>query len=238
MNQVFDILNNLGAQLGQGQRAPGQGGAPTSGNGGGDLSRLLEGKGGLATGAVAGGLAGLLLGGKKSRKFAGSALKVGGLALAGGLAFKAYQNWQRGPRGTGQSAPADPQAEKFLPPAAEQQDALAHHLIGAMIAAAKADGHISPDEQAQIESQLAELPMDAGAREELAGLLANSPGVDDLARYATTPEKAAEIYAASLLVIDPEGPAEKGYLAFLAARLGLDSELVVHLHQEAEAVAG
>ena len=48
--------------------------------------------------------------------------------------------------------------------------------------------------------------------------------------------RATEIYAASLLVVDPEAPAEKGYLAMLAARLGLDPGLVAHLHARAEAL--
>ena len=36
-----------------------------------------------------------------------------------------------------------------------------------------------------------------------------------------TPEHAAEIYAASLVPIDADTPAEKGYLTMLAGRLGL-----------------
>ncbi|MEM8665240.1 MAG: DUF533 domain-containing protein, partial [Pseudomonadota bacterium] len=55
-----------------------------------DLQGLLQGKSGLITGAAAGGLAGLLLGSKKPRKIAGTALKVGGVALVGGLAYKAW----------------------------------------------------------------------------------------------------------------------------------------------------
>ena len=44
---------------------------------------------------------------------------------------------------------------------------------------------------------------------------------------------ATEIYAASLLAIDPDGAAEQGYLALLAARLHLDPGLVDHLHARA-----
>lgn len=243
MQQVFDLLNNLGGQnMPHGQypsQAQGQGqsvGAKqTSGM---DLSSLLQGKGGLATGAVAGGLAGLLLGGKKSRKFAGKVLQVGGLAVAGGLAYKAWQNWQRNKAAGAQPAPAQSAPERFLPPGAEAQDTLAHHLIGAMIAAAKADGHISPEEQTRIESQLASLPMDEAARADVTAMLHNPPTVDKLVQYAATPEKAAEIYTASLLVIDADGAAEKGYLAMLAARLGLESDLVAQLHDQVDQVSG
>jgi uncharacterized membrane protein YebE (DUF533 family) len=37
---------------------------------------------------------------------------------------------------------------------------------------------------------------------------------------------AAEVYAASLIAINPDTPAEKAYLAMLAARLNLDPGLV------------
>ena len=47
-------------------------------------------------------------------------------------------------------------------------------------------------------------------------------------------EEAAEIYAASLLAIDVDNPAERGYLGMLAARLNLDEKLVEHLHATVE----
>ena len=74
-----------------------------------DAKRLLDqlvGSG--AAGGFAGGLAGgalaNLLSGKKGRKLAGSALKVGGLALVGGLAYKAWQNYQQ--QDAGQPSPS------------------------------------------------------------------------------------------------------------------------------------
>ena len=69
--------------------------------GGGGLGGLAsgakgawDGQSGLAKGAMAGGLLGILLGGSGTRKMAKSALKVGGAALIGGLAYKAYEDWQ------------------------------------------------------------------------------------------------------------------------------------------------
>ena len=55
--------------------------------------------------------------------------------------------------------------------------------------------------------------------------------IDAVAGAATTPEEAAEIYAASLLAIEGDNAAERGYLAMLAARLELDDALVAHLHR-------
>ena len=49
------------------------------------------GKGALAAGALA-----LLLGTDAGRRLTGTAVKLGGLAAVGGLAYKAYQNWRAG----------------------------------------------------------------------------------------------------------------------------------------------
>ena len=51
--------------------------------------------GGLAGGAAAGGIMALLMGNKSARKFVGKAATYGGAAMLGGLAFKAYENWQQ-----------------------------------------------------------------------------------------------------------------------------------------------
>ncbi|MEM6649954.1 MAG: tellurite resistance TerB family protein [Pseudomonadota bacterium] len=240
MDQVRQLLQNMigadGAPLtgvgGQSTEAGGQGSSPFTDQNF-DLQNLLQGKGGLATGAVAGGLAGLLLGGKKSRKFAGKALKIGGLAVAGGLAYKAWQNHQ-----ANKSAPTSaPQADRFLPSTPEAAESLSHHLIRAMIAAAKADGHISSEERQKIEAQLSSLEIGEAEKSFIARELSAPLDVGAVADAAQTPEEATEIYAASLLVIDPEGPAEKGYLGMLAARLGLEQGLVEELHREAEKIA-
>ena len=50
----------------------------------------------LGAGAALGGLGTLVLGTGTGRSLAGSAIKLGGLALIGGLAYKAYQNYQQG----------------------------------------------------------------------------------------------------------------------------------------------
>ena len=209
--------------LGQSQGAGGQQSQKSSGL---NLQGLISGPGGLATGALAGGLAGLLLGGKKPRKLAKSALKVGGVALVGGLAYKAWRDWQanKAPASapaathTVPSIPA-PEGTPFMPATQAEEQSLSRSLIRAMIAAAKADGHVSDADRAFVEEELSK-PLD----------------VDAVARGASCPEQAAEIYAASLLVIDPNGAAERGYLAMLAARLELDPELLRHLHANAEAV--
>ncbi|MFA7430586.1 MAG: tellurite resistance TerB family protein [Rhodospirillaceae bacterium] len=236
INQARSILDqflNAGSQSGGRPGGQAGGGMP-------DISQFLSGKGGLATGALGGGLVGLLLGGKSGRKLAGSALNMGGLALVGGLAYKAYQDWQANKepaQPSQQVALPQPEGTAFLPDDSTAADDLSSRLVRAMVAAAKADGHVTEEERSRISAQLQALGMDADARDMIEQELATPLDINAVASLARTPEESAEVYAASLLAVDPEGSAEKGYLALLAARLKLDARLVHHLHANAEALS-
>ncbi|MFW5680945.1 MAG: tellurite resistance TerB family protein [Pseudomonadota bacterium] len=211
-----------------------------TGTGGQDLGRLLEGKKGLATGAVAGGLATYLLAGKKPKKVAQQALTYGGLALIGGLAYKAWRDHQAGkspqvPAGEEPVAVPPAGETRFLPNTPAEQDEVGRALLRAMIAAAKADGHIDADEQRRIFQRIETLDLDVDDKAFVFEELSRPLDVNAVAAGATSPELAAEIYAASLLAIDADGPAERGYLAMLAARMQLPDDLVAHLHAKVDA---
>lgn len=222
-------------------------GGATGGMGGsGGLTEALGGlaTGGFGKGALVGGLAGVLLGGKKPRKLAGSALKYGGLAVVGALAYKAWQDWQAGqaPGATAQAAPGQdalpppPVGTAFQPAPGEGEQRVGLALVRAMIAAAKADGHIDAEEQKRIFGQVEVLDLDGEAKAFVLDELSKPLDIDSVAAAARTPEEAAEIYAASLMAIDPDDPAERGYLAMLAGRLKLDPALVDHLHANVKAL--
>jgi uncharacterized membrane protein YebE (DUF533 family) len=217
-----------------------------------DAKRLLDqflggqdGKGagefmkGAGGGALAGGLAAILLGTKTGREFGGEALKLGGVAAVGALAYKAYRDWQ-----AGKEVPAAPPAQPapsgtpFNPSSESGQQKLARHLLRAMIAAAKSDGHVDADEQARIFAEMDKLPLAADDKAFVMDELRAKLDIDAVAGAAETPEEAAEIYTASLLAIDIDNAAERGYLAMLAARLKLDDALVAHLQQTVAAAAG
>lgn len=223
-----------------------------------DAKRLLDqflggqdGKGagefmkGAGGGALAGGLAAILLGTKTGREFGGEALKLGGMAAVGALAYKAYRDWQ-----AGKEVPAAPPAQPSVPmlpapsgtpfnPSSENgQQKLARHLLCAMIAAAKSDGHVDAQEQARIFAEMDKLPLAADDKAFVMDELRAKLDIDAVAGAAETTEEAAEIYIASLLAIDVDNAAERGYLAMLAARLKLDDALVAHLQQTVAAAAG
>jgi len=230
MHQVQQLLNQF---LGQQNPPIASHGTQSDNSKGINLGSVLSGPGALATGAVAGGLAGLLLGGKKPKKIARTALQAGGVALVGGLAYKAWQNWKSNRPAQSSNEfqfETPPKGTPFLPETPQEEENLSKILIRAMIAAAKADGHVTYEERQRISSQLAALNLGPEETAFIEVELAKSLDIDEIADYATSPERAAEIYAASLLAIDVEGVAERGYLAMLAARLKLESGLVEHLH--------
>lgn len=198
--------------------------------------------GGFGKGAAVGSVLGLLLGSKKMRKMAGGAVGYGGAAAAGAMAFKAYQNWQQGKQV--QTAPVVTPADlnnvdpRFLPPtgstAAGQNFSLV--LISAMIAAAKADGHIDAKEQTAIFDHVEKMSLDAESKAFVFDALREPVDVDALVAGVQGIEQASEVYLVSRVAVDIDHPAERAYLEVLAHRLNLPAELVAHLdHQVVDA---
>jgi len=185
------------------------------------------GKGALAAAAVA-----LLLGTKGGRKLSGGALKLGSLAAVGGLAWKVYNDWQGKHPDVAASENDKPIAE-LAAPQAEQRSLL---LLRAMIAAAKADGHIDATEQEKINTLVEHLDLDSGTLTMMTREVAKPVAVEELAADVDSAAAAAEVYMTSLMVIDPDQPSERDHLDRLAAALKLDNELVSQLETEAKKV--
>ncbi|MFZ2870588.1 tellurite resistance TerB family protein [Zavarzinia sp.] len=204
----------------------------------GRLDRM-EGSTGFASGAAAGGLLGLLLGSRSGRHLVGDVAKVGGAAALGYFAWKAYRNWQDG-KAPGPVA-ADPAG---LPPpefhagtAGADGKPFALALLTAMVGAAKADGHVDPQEQNRLFSEVERLGLGAEEKAAVFDLLARPIAIDEIAREAATPEQAAELYLAARLAIDPDQAAERAFLDGLAARLRLEPGLAAHLDAQVTASA-
>ena len=207
-----------------------QGGATKPGNPSGGLGGLLSGAGG---GLLGGGALGLLLGSKKARKYGGKALTYGGLAALGVLAYKAYGNWQARQQGAGQAP--EPQTLDRLPPAQAEQHSQA--VLRALVAAAKSDGHIDERERALIEGEFTRLDTDGELQQWLHAELNKPLDPAEVARAAQTPEMAAEMYLASVMLVDDQQAAERAYLDELAGALQIDPTLQVHLEQQAKRAA-
>ncbi|MHA6161679.1 tellurite resistance TerB family protein [Pseudomonas sichuanensis] len=223
---LLDQLLKSGQELLNSQASKGSGQKP-AGNGG--LGSLLSGAGG---GALAAGAMGLLLGNKKARKYGGKALAYGGLAALGVLAYKAYGNWQAR-QGAGEQPP---QTLDRLPPAQAEQHSQA--VLRALVAAAKSDGHIDERERALIEGEFTRLDSDRELQHWLHAELNKPLDPAEVARAAQTPEMAAEMYLASVMMVDQENFMERAYLDELARQLRLDPALRQELESQVRLAAG
>jgi uncharacterized membrane protein YebE (DUF533 family) len=164
---------------------------------------------GLAGGAALG-LAALLWGGRQRRGAWGNALLLGGVAA---LAKVATDAWAR----TG--AAPDPAAAALLDDGAE---ARATTILLAMVAAAKADGHLDEEEESALEAELDDLP--PGMRGLLAQALARTPAPEEIARRVEGGQEAREVYAASALLCGRDDPREVDFLDRFARALGIGAE--------------
>ncbi|BBF91978.1 tellurite resistance TerB family protein [Blastochloris tepida] len=213
-----------------------------TGSNAGDLwakARDLVGQNQTAAGATLGGLAALLLGTRAGRDIAAGTAKLGGLAMIGGLAYKAWQNYQAGKPIIDMGAGVEPPPERSAfgetaDAAADQQTALL--IVRAMIAAAAADGVVDQAERQSIVGGLSRAGLGAAETSFLEGEFAKPLTADALVVQVPSPEVAAQVYTAARLAINPDNAAETGFLARLATGLKLDPRLVSQLDAAAAGV--
>jgi uncharacterized membrane protein YebE (DUF533 family) len=198
-------------------------------------------------GGLAGGIASNLLTSKSGRKLGKKALKWGGVAAVGALAYTAflrYNNSKTAPIGNdsgdlnnpGQEITPAPPGTQFMPEANDQaaHNALGLTLIRAMIAATRSDGRLDAQESQAIFQKIESLELDHETKSLLAHEMGQPTDIDAIVNSATSIEVAAEIYAASLLAIEVDNTAERAYLSMLAMRLQLPQELVKEIKQQVE----
>ena len=174
-------------------------------------------------GAVAGGALGLLLGkNRKTRKLA----TYGGLAAIGVMAYQAYRDHQQQTAATA----TEPRTVDRLPPPQAEQHSQA--ILRALIAAAKADGHVDDCERAVIEGEFRRIGDDAELQRWLQAELQKPLDPAEVAQAGETPEVASEMYLASLMVVDEQNFMERAYLDELARQLKLDADLKTRLERQ------
>lgn len=120
--------------------------------------------------------------------------------------------------------------EPTSPAETKQLESQAGLIFKAMINAAKADGQIDQGETQRIAGKLEEAGLDQEGRNFVLAEM-NKP-MDTEAMIAAAkgnPQLAAQLYAASLLAIEVDTPAERTYLQNLASGLGLEPQAVANL---------
>ncbi|MCX4218986.1 tellurite resistance TerB family protein [Pseudomonas sp. MCal1] len=237
--------SDLLEQLLRGQASAGQQGGASNGGGlGGLLGGLLGGGGTSGGGSPAGGLGGLggllggllggggALGGGAQRRSGGT--NYAALASLGMMAFQAYQAWQRS---QASAAPQQtPQTADLL--SGPQVEEHSHAVLRALIAAAKADGRIDESEKHLISSEIGRHTDDPNLQQWLDDEVAKPLNATEVAQAAQNdPAMAAEMYLASVMLVDDQQDAERNYLDELAAALQIDPQLQVHLEQQAKGEA-
>jgi uncharacterized membrane protein YebE (DUF533 family) len=190
------------------------------------------------------------LGSSRGSSF-GSFQKTAGLGALAYLGYKAYQEYQKNsagaagarsggstPRGAGTpSRGSGPSLGERLgsllggggeaqpePEPATLGDAQAMLLIRAMIAAANADGQITPDERQMITGKLDQAGAGPDERAVLERELQSPRSADQIVGEVHDQETAEEVYLASRIAMNPDTSAEKAYLDFLAARLEIPAD--------------
>ena len=211
----------------------------SGGPGGADLvakARAIIAANPAAAGALAGALGTAVVGSGTGRSIAANAAKLGGLVLIGGLAYKAYQNYQSGQAASATAAapPAPaPVGTGFEAQAQTNDSALLY--IRAMVSAAACNGSVDAIERAKITGMLQQVGHGAEAAAFLEQEMANPASIDDLAAAANSPEVALQTYTAARMAVEPHSPSETRFLTQLAAALRLDPALVQHIDAAATA---
>ncbi len=193
----------------------------------------------LGAGAAAGGLGAVVLGTKTGRSLAAQALKVGGLAMIGGLAYKALQNYQQGKPildAPGQLAVDEAPRGSGYETAAVTNDAATTYIRG-MIAAAASDGRIDAKEQEKILGGLKQAGLGQHAEEFLANELNKPATIAELVKGVSSQEEAVQLFTAARIAIDLDTQEEHDFLVSLAQALNLDGKLVEHIDAASRSAA-
>lgn len=224
------LADALGGLLGGASRAGG-GAAATGGLG--DLLGGMLGGGGRAGGNPLGDLLGGALGGTLGGRGGASASRGQGntgMAILATIAMAALKNWTDGQRAQAAFAGKESgfSAQELAAVSAPETEQL---ILRAMVSAAKADGQVSEDEIQRIIGKIDDDGVSADEKRFLIEALRQPLDMAGLIADVPNPVVAAEVYAASLLAIELDTPAEAAYLRQLGNGLGLDAPTISRLHQ-------
>ena len=150
---------------------------------------------------------------------AGAAL--GGLALIGGLAYRALRG----------QAPARSDKPDFSDVDADE----ARLMLRAMVAATVADGLVDAGERRRLDGAVTAAGLDRDGRAWLERELTNPAEIDEIADAVEEPEAAIRIYAAARLAVDLDTMQERQFLKMLAAALDVPAEAADRIERELSA---
>ena len=204
-------------------------------------SRLPE---GLVGGAAAGSIVALLMSNKSARKFISTAASYGGAAVLGGLAFKAFKNWQLNSYDQSSATTRSAATNTDSTIGYENYHYGSHvaapdyelRLIKAMIAAVKADGHIDAEEQQKIFQSVARMNLTSEMKATVFDLLNHPVPMEEVVSGVHDIGQKSALFLAACLVVDPDIPSVKVHLDLMANALVLPEDLKQQLIRQAQEV--
>ena len=180
----------------------------------------------IATGGLL--LAGLL-GTKGGRRVMGGVAKTGLVAGLGALAYKAWTDRHQSEQSQETSARSEDSAmlQGAGFPITHDDPDFALGVLHAMVSAARADGVLTSKENAALDAAFERAGATAAERAALLSAADFDASLDIIAKAAKSPNHAAELYAAAVVMAAKPNREESIFLSRLADRLGLgDSQTV------------
>jgi uncharacterized membrane protein YebE (DUF533 family) len=223
---VGQVTGQIGGQVGG--QASGQDGSKSGG---------MDGKS-MAAGAALGGMAGLFANSRTARQMkrkAGQAARrhggMAGLALVGGLAYKAYSDHKVKQAQT--AALPDPQVGHagFITDESQTDLDASLLVLRAMIAAASSDGEIDAEERGAIMAEIKELGISRSNTGKLMAEMGNPATPAQIAADVQTVEQAVQVYTAACLAITVDTSDEEQFLSELGQSLGLSDDLLAQVNE-------
>ncbi|MBA4337720.1 MAG: DUF533 domain-containing protein [Hyphomonas sp.] len=171
----------------------------------------------------------MLLGTKGGRRFIGGTAKTGAVAGLGALAYHAWMKSQ----GQKPDASVEP-AQLGYVTAKKAEPEFAEALVRTIVAAAWADGVLDEAEKVLIDGALKEAGVGGKDRAILENARPEAETLDKIAAGALSPNHAAQLYTAACVVTGDPTAEEAGFLARLAARLGIAEAHAAAIRAEAK----
>lgn len=168
-----------------------------------------------------------LFGGNEKGNMLEGLIKGGGLAAVASVAFNALKSFESHE----DSANSKIDLTEIGQTGSDHNSDFALTLVRAMIAAAKADGHIDDKEHQLIENKIAHSGLDEKTIAFLTEELNKPVNIDNLISNVSTDEQKTELYVASRMTLDPKIPENRQYLEALRQKLDLPDSLEQHIEQ-------
>ncbi|MDJ0513742.1 MAG: DUF533 domain-containing protein, partial [Methyloceanibacter sp.] len=211
------LADMLGSVLGGGQASGGQTAGGQSAGGLGDILGNLggmlgspSGVGGMSKGELGGlgALAGAILGGGGSS--AKGAIGGSAMAILGTLALSALKNWQAQSAAGGDNVNALGLSETEVQQISAPETA--ELCLRGMIEAIKSDGQVSQDEIERLTGKLSEGGITSEEKRFVQAEISKPQDLAGLVKAIPNAEVGIQVYAASLMAISVDTPAEKAFL--------------------------